>query len=124
LKKNSYEIGGIFAPQPSEMQGNIHCLSDPNERVLGYISASVVVSKRIFVSGKELMMYRAPFTCSFQDVPGSPGQVFTNRDRYTIGLRVAEVGMLGGVSWSLEACVDCRYYGSKNKPSFWPNNHQ
>jgi hypothetical protein len=45
LKKNTEELGSIFDAQPSLTTGNIHCLSNPTERVLGFISASTVTAK-------------------------------------------------------------------------------
>src|SRR6478735_5350239 len=49
LKKNTEKIGTIFDPQPSANKTNIHCLSDPSEIVIGYISASNINSKRLFI---------------------------------------------------------------------------
>src|SRR3569833_106289 len=49
VKKNTEQIGTIFDVQPSEIQGNIHCTSNPGEPVIGYISAGTVSQKRIFV---------------------------------------------------------------------------
>jgi hypothetical protein len=37
MKKNTEQLGTIFDPQPSEISGNIHCLTDPNELVIGLL---------------------------------------------------------------------------------------
>jgi len=63
LKKNTEEIGGIFAPQPSEMHGNIHCMTDPGIKVLGYISAGTLAAKRIFASRQDIGIF-IPYLCS------------------------------------------------------------
>ena len=133
LKKNTYEIGGIFAPQPSEMMGNIRCVSDPDIHVLGYISAGTVSTKRIFVDAKNIGIYVPP-SCPFMDLSEffDGYNLPSNRKVYDIGGRV--VGPVGGspyspnwgpyeVDWAPIGCVDCKNRGTKNKPFFWPNNH-
>ena len=45
LKKNTEGLGSIFDAQPSLTTGNIHSISNPAERVLGFISASTVSAK-------------------------------------------------------------------------------
>src|ERR1700744_2861153 len=37
LKKNTEDLGTIFSTQPSEISGNIHCITNPSEPVVGYI---------------------------------------------------------------------------------------
>ncbi len=45
LKKNTEGLGSIFDAHPSLTTGNIRCISNPAERVLGFISASTVTAK-------------------------------------------------------------------------------
>jgi len=123
LKKNSDAMGGIFAPQPSETLGNIHCLSNPAEKVLGYVSASMAASKRIFVDRSELKIYENSFFC-FPYEPDPFGEPMPPEVLYGLNYRVIEIDDKGEVIWGRLSCVDCRYYGSKNKPPFWPNNHK
>ncbi|MCL2501858.1 MAG: DUF4249 domain-containing protein, partial [Bacteroidales bacterium] len=54
LKRNTDEIGGIFAPQPSELRGNIRCISHPDDRVFGYISAGTRSVEKIFVTAQDI----------------------------------------------------------------------
>jgi hypothetical protein len=54
LRQNSEPGGEIFDPQPSQLHGNIHCISDPEEPVIGFISACAVKQKRIFIRWGEL----------------------------------------------------------------------
>ncbi len=53
MKKNTESIGSIFDPQPSELKGNIKCLTNPAEGVIGYLTASSFSEKRFFVTAKE-----------------------------------------------------------------------
>jgi len=123
LKKNSDELYGIFAPQPTEISGNIHCFSDPNKKVLGYVNISTVASKRIFVSANDLKIYRAPNYCTLFDPENGEWPSF--RRLYIMGYRVIPRDLEDTYfDWVPESCVDCRALGTKNKPSFWPNNDQ
>ena len=124
IQKNSDQVGGIFSPQPSEISGNIKCISNPSEKVIGYISAAKTTKKRIFVSGKDIGIYEYPNTCEV---------VYVNIDNPLPINSLWDKGMdvtsytgdppSGDSYWASKRCVDCRLYGTKIKPSFWPNNH-
>jgi hypothetical protein len=49
LKKTTENLGSLFDPQPSQVTGNIHCTSDPQELTIGYFSMGTVKKKRIFI---------------------------------------------------------------------------
>ncbi|MBS1503306.1 MAG: DUF4249 family protein, partial [Bacteroidetes bacterium] len=59
LQKNTEQLGSIFDAQPSEVRGNIHCVSNPQEPVIGYISVGEVSTKRIFVMASHLPVWTA-----------------------------------------------------------------
>ena len=124
LRKNTEEIGGIFAPQPSEMFGNIHCVSDPAYKAYGYISAGIVSYKRIIVSKEEMDIY-VPTPCPFFDPTTflSPiGAPLTDKDKHDFGLLVVKYSSDDPVEWASPNCVDCRKKGTKEKPAYWPNS--
>jgi hypothetical protein len=55
LMKEINESGGdIFDKQPFSIISNIHCLSDPGERVLGYFQVCGASKKRIYIKGSEI----------------------------------------------------------------------
>jgi hypothetical protein len=130
LKQNTEQVGGLFDPQPSQLTGNIHCLSNPKETVLGYIGASTVSAQRIFINYQDvtqpwgyipyyvafadgscglLLFSQADMVQNF-DVPGPP--------QYCIyGTPTGAPGFLVVPS----QCADCRIHGGSNvKPSYWP----
>lgn len=129
LKRNSDELGGIFAPQPSELYGNIRCLSDPAVRVLGYVSAGTRFEKRIFATSQEIGIYIPPFLCPPLDMEppqiGPPPTLldFYNRNYRVVGMSPIEHDPEDLKEWYPRACVECTARGTKIKPPFWPNDH-
>ncbi|MDD2491874.1 MAG: DUF4249 domain-containing protein [Bacteroidales bacterium] len=124
IRKNSDKVGGIFSPQPSEIFGNIKCLNDPSEVVLGYISAVHNSSMRFFATHDEMDTYSSFHNCEFI----TPETAEPPRDwlsMYQDGyLVISNDPMTRESIWSRAGCVDCRLKGTKNKPSFWPNDHK
>ncbi len=122
VEKNSDNIGGLFPPQPSELAGNIHCLSNPDEKVLGYISAGISSSKRAFVSNTNVGIYRYYEECELVDDPKKSQA--SREELYDNGYEMVSAAQSEDSpdTWSTKECVDCRLYGTKDKPSFWPND--
>ena len=125
LKKNTDEVGGLFPLRPFEVYGNIHCISHPGTKVIGYISAGTITSKSLFVSAEELEIYVRPFDCRFIDWRTRPFPMPWTF-LYEMGARI--VGSSPSVTfyeveWAPPPCVDCTQRGTKIKPSFWPNDH-
>ncbi len=122
ISKNSDKIGGIFAPQPTEIGGNIKCMSNPAERVLGYISAGIVSRKRTFKYATDIGIYKEPILCESIFVDGTNPIPFISL--YEAGYDVISYSAEANESyWVHKNCSDCRVFGTKTKPSFWPNNH-
>lgn len=118
LKKSTEQVGGLFDAQPSQITGNIHSTTNPNEPVLGYISASSADSKRIFISNLDVEPWFKLSGCVSRSV--SPDST----DYYFGGLGYIPIDVLfppPGWSASLGDCVDCTLKGGTTvKPSFWP----
>src|SRR4030095_9484524 len=64
VQKNSQSLGGLFDLQPSQITGNIHGVTNPNDPVFGYISASSVQEQRIFISNRSLPDWKSNFAIS------------------------------------------------------------
>lgn len=129
MKKNTEQIGGIFDVQPSELKGNLACISDPAEQVLGWISAGTVVEKRIFISYRDKpssgfnWVYQQ--NCTGFVIKQDSLVHYIRANKFIVNEMYAELYPGGPLeykySMSTEECIDCRLQGSNSKPSFWPN---
>ena len=118
LKKNTEDIGSFFGPQPSEIKGNLHCVTVPDEFVVGYVTASTVATKRIFITGAEVQW---PFRtdCEERRVPN-------NRDSISSAINLGLMPFAfyccppNEYAFSTRECVDCtKRGGSTVKPTYW-----
>jgi len=124
MKQNSEELGGIFDPLPSQLNGNIQSESDPEEPVIGYIAVGQTTEKRIFVDNQELdnwPLITTGYDCSVRNVPSNPTDytIFNYPDP-EYGFWYFSSGQPPGLVLSKKLCLDCRLSGGTNqKPSFW-----
>ena len=120
LQRNIEGSGSIFAPQPSEKKGNIRCLTDPAEPVIGYVAITNATTYRLFIDVAKLGI-DVEWNCSETTIISSNYQL---REAYTNGLGLYYVVEPDYVHVS-RICVDCTLRGGiKKKPDFWPNDHQ
>ena len=132
MKANTEETGSIFSPQPSQLQGNVHSLSNPAEIVVGYVGFASVQSKRIFIYNSQLPPAWSQYNagCIEDSIyildPKAP---FDPQDQiqgaFELGLvPTAPVTFFpnGNIDRFLAAppsCVDCTLTGTNQKPPFW-----
>ena len=134
IKKYSEESSGIFTPIPSEVKGNVSCISNPEIKVLGYVLASTCQTKRVFI-------YESDFKqiCSEYDsgcISAGWGDNFFNLNKiYTEGvIAMTYNGELSDLLnpnltetiFYTRECIDCRVVkgSTKKRPDFWPNDHE
>lgn len=118
LKKNTEKIGSIFDPQPFADFGNIHCISDPDEPVIGFISACSTSQKRLYIFYSQVhypynLSDCKPFVVSPTDIDEVFSETYKN-----IPLRYGDFGTVIGYETE---CLDCRLGGGTNvKPPYMP----
>ena len=125
LKGNSEGMGSIFDAQPSQMKTNLKCVTDPNETVVGFVDATSITTKRLFISAKEVPDWRYYYTgdnCgdsllqrnyTFQqmiDFNLVPTQIISFDSAAPFQIRHQDI--------SYKGCVDCRLRGIHLKPDF------
>ncbi|HXB95849.1 MAG TPA: DUF4249 domain-containing protein [Puia sp.] len=123
IQKTSQGLGTLFDLQPTQLVGNIHCLTNPSEPVIGFLSANSVQQQRIFVYQTYLnnWIHNSPaFGCDTIEKAYNPNDfpAFNFLDTgygpyYFNGPTVLVLAPL--------FCLDCtRFGGTSIKPSFWP----
>jgi hypothetical protein len=136
LKKNTEQLGTIFDAQPSNINGNIHCINDPGEPVIGYISVTNVQQKRIFIDNSQLpakWVPTYPYNCKLDTalfcrpvslpcqndvllfmIPIGSFEIPTTAVTPPNGAPVI-IGYMG----TSRECVDCTIRGATKQPAFW-----
>lgn len=123
MKKTTETIGTVFDPQPTEIKGNIKCVNNPGELIVGYITASTITEKRIFISNAQLPNWRFYLDCISYDVPNNKDSIkfyFDGGSWMPYDAVTSLTGAITAYSSSYPTCVDCtKRGGSTTKPSFW-----
>jgi hypothetical protein len=91
LQNVTQDVGSLYDIIPFSIPGNIYCVEDPGEKILGYFSVSARTSKRIYINTifpLSLYFYRQ---CAMDPVM----MLYNPR------------------------CLDCTYRGTLKKPDFW-----
>ena len=119
LRKNSSDLGNIFGVQPSQLIGNIKCITNPEEPVIGYVTASSVKEQRIFIQRAQVLNWIVPTQlpyCIEKKIPLD--SAFYALQDTTLAPAYYITG--GGLAIAKNSCVDCRRKGgSTQKPAFW-----
>ncbi|RYY54972.1 MAG: DUF4249 domain-containing protein [Chitinophagaceae bacterium] len=126
MKKNTENMGTVFDPQPTEISGNITCVTDPEELVLGYITASTISTKRYFINNSQLRNFRYDQFCTTENIKDDPDSIraaFAGGGLMPYDALYAPVGPVVDTTYWLSAapdCVDCtRRGGDLAMPSYW-----
>lgn len=138
LQSNTQKLGSVFDVMPSESPTNYHCLTNPGELVVGYLSVGNVAYKRVFISKDQLpASYQTvyPTVCELDTAfiinPPKTQQEISQTDAFNQHNALYEVvqglylppadpfGRPTAVSYSTLLCVDCTIRGKTAPPPFW-----
>ena len=119
LRKNTELTGTLFDPQPSQLPGNIKSITNPGERVIGYVSVGAVSEKRLYIRNAELFQWpqrpAEDSVCKTVDANPDPF-AFLDRDT-TYG---PAYFLSGALLLAKKNCMDCRRRGGSTvRPAFW-----
>lgn len=122
IRNNTERVGSIFDPQPNQTAGNIHCVTNPQEKVIGYINAGNSVVNRSFIKNSELPPFWNIYPdCPLKDVPDIRDSLIFYFDGGWDPIdRMLTPTNDVVFSASYKDCVDCTLTGTNIKPSFWP----
>jgi len=122
VQKTTESLGGLFDPMPSQVTGNIHSLSDPDEQVIGYFSAGAVTEKRIFIDQDDLQDHFSQYLVNCPLDTLDLDEVNEMEDPLLFSAVYAPgAPVIIGYTTSDIQCIDCRSLGKgvTAKPDFW-----
>jgi hypothetical protein len=116
MKTNTEETGSIFDPQPSQLNGNIRCITNPSEKVIGYVSIASAATNRIFISNADVLGWDYAASCALDTIGPRLSVRAADNDGFipVAGLPSGEYLVVS------KYCVDCTLSGTNQKPVFWP----
>ena len=124
IQKTTDNPGTLFDVQPVQLVGNIRCITNPTEPVIGYLSASTVQQQRLLIweSSMTNWKHNSPaYSCDTVSVPYNPNDFpvynYPNEPGYGPyyfnGFTILVLAPL--------FCLDCTKFGGTTiKPPFWP----
>ena len=125
IKKNAQHSGSLFTPAPSELRGNITCITDPNRPVIGYIDVSLTTQKRRYLTrAEDLYEYiRRSYDCEpvLEDTLKVRYEEYGGIPNYYVPYTEVEGPFGPQLFFIVNSCVDCTLFGTTQKPDDWPN---
>ena len=132
IQQNSEGQGSIFAPVPSEMASNVHCVSDPSIQVMGYLNAAAQVTAVMYYDNIKERFYKPdpPEPRDTEEVEA--GDVETADELYDQRHMLPYDGEYKSPTafepthylWTYARCIDCTLHGgSKDRPEDWPSGN-
>jgi hypothetical protein len=122
IQKTSEQLGTLFDIQPTQLVGNLHCLTNAAEPVIGFMTACTLQQKRIFIYESSLhnWIHNTPAVgCDTVSIPYNPDSF----PYYPYHDTVYGPYYFNGPTVLVLAprfCMDCRYLGGTNiAPSYW-----
>lgn len=123
LKKITEMTGSFFDAQPSQLIGNIHCVNNASELVIGYVTASTAQTQRVFIDNSQVRPWDFNLGCDPKfEVPPDSIRFYFGSGAY-IPVEQYRDPRTGATitSGSTPRCADCLTRGGINvKPAFWP----
>jgi hypothetical protein len=124
IQKTTQNVGTLFDVQPTQLIGNIHCISNPAEPVIGYLSACSVQQQRIYTFESSLhdWTHNQPgFNCDTMSIPANFADPFVytypNPD-WAPYYFVTDIELMLVSS----VCLNCTLVGGTNiRPPFMPD---
>lgn len=138
LRENTDNTGSIFSPVPSEMKGNLMCVTSPETYVIGFVEVSHAAVNEVFVNSSGSPYLPTPKNCNvvtMDDImalnppPADGSGTVVNMDfladyYLVMGDESQGGNQIAASAFSTLRCIDCREGGgTKKRPNWWPNDH-
>ncbi len=120
IRTMSQNTGGLYDVTPVSVTGNIQCITDPAEVVLGFFSVSGVSYKRIFIKDRIITPDHYSDKCIDDYIP--PNTTPPGLGTIYFILSATSYPDSDRAAWAIttdKGCTDCAYMGSNIKPDYW-----
>ena len=119
IQKNSQNLGSLFDPQPSQLHGNYHGITNPKEPVIGFLSAGTLQQLRLFISNSQVHNWDTAYNeCPILTTYRDPNnyQIYHYLDTLYGPLYFSGTTLYV----TKKSCNDCRVQGgTTQRPDFW-----
>ncbi|HOW39318.1 MAG TPA: DUF4249 domain-containing protein [Bacteroidales bacterium] len=123
MQTMSEQTGTLYDVMPSSVQGNMNCIEDPSEKVLGFFSVSAKKTKRIYVDELFSGLPALYKDCAV-DTVGPTGKI----PNLGVSLWIIIDGSYEippyRVLTDKKGCADCTVRGTTKKPAFWESEYK
>ncbi len=127
LKEVTESEGDIFEKQPFPIVGNISCINNEHEKVLGYLQVSAVKSQRMYITQSQvneldIPVYEYPCERIIYHTWRLYVRIYENllSNGYVLfWVEEDEFGLPIGFQFTSAECADCSLTGNPEKPGFW-----
>ncbi len=121
LQRLTEASGGLYDVVPMSVGSNIHCLNNPEEKVLGFFSVSSVTVKRLFIRNTLTGFPDFYAGCPVDTVNIRTPIEGLNQSVFILDRFSAEPPSTAEyfVLTDKKACVDCTVSGTSKRPQFW-----
>jgi len=118
LQSISEEVGSLYDITPSSIPGNIFCIEDPSEQVLGYFSVSAKTSKRTYIDENFRGLVNLYSECETDTIFGGAPIPDLNISRWVIVDQSYAMPPYKIIT-ERRGCADCTVRGTIIQPDFW-----
>lgn len=124
IQKTTQDVGTLFDVQPTQLTGNIRCVSNPALPVIGFITATTVQQQRIFIAESSLTDWQhnqPAFNCDTASTPqNSPDPLVYNYPNPNFAPWYFVTN--GPLILASTVCLNCLLLGGTNvRPPFMPD---
>jgi hypothetical protein len=113
------DVGSLYDIIPSSVSGNVTCVEDPGQKVLGYFSVSAKSSKRLFIKDLFSGIVNLYSECPADTIYGSSPEI----SGLDITAWILEQNLYAQPAYTvitnIRGCADCTVRGTIVEPYFW-----
>ena len=114
----SQNVGNLYDITPMAIAGNIRCITNPKETVLGYFSVSAVTQERLFIHDHFYGLPGFFIYCATDTARVTLPETGLNTDFWVIEDYSDEVPPFWVIT-DYKECADCTTRGTSTIPPYW-----